>query len=408
MPVMFSGFTNIPREARLLIYASLLPSLAYGMFYTDISYFLTAIQGIDPVLMGALITIMGISTVIFSIPLGAWADRHGRKKLLIAGNIISAVDIAVFAITTEPVFLILAALGEGIAESGFMAASGAMMAEKAGGDENRTKVFALFAFASGIAFGLGSFIIPVVVVFEWMGLTAQQSHVLLYLILAAGALASTFIMLKVSESKTLKKGSFGVRSLLPQKQRGVLLKYVTAGAIVAFGAGLVVPLMSYWLSLAYGVPDSISGPILGVSNILIGVANLAAPPLARRIGLVRSIVITQAISTVFMVATPISPSFILASSVWTVRSFLMNMANPLQQSMIMGLVSPEERGVASGISGALWRLPNALSTSIGAGMMAVGLLAEPFFLAGGLYVVSITLFWVFFRRTRMPEEMGQS
>jgi predicted MFS family arabinose efflux permease len=85
----------------------------------------------------------------------------------------------------------------------------------------------------------------------------------------------------------------------------------------------------------------------------------------------------------------------------------MNMSNPLQQSMIMGLVAEDERGVASGISGALWRLPNALSTSIGAGLMAAGFLGEPFFLAGGLYVVSITLFWTFFRKTRMPEEMGR-
>lgn len=406
MPRMFSGFTGIPREAKLLIYASLLPSLAYGMFFTDIPYFLTRIQGVDPLFMGALITLMGISTVIISIPLGAWADRYGRKKLLILGNIISATDIAVFALTTEPVFLIMAALAEGISEAGFTAASGAMMAEKAG-DAIRTKAFALFAFASGIAFGLGSFIIPVVVVFEWMGFSSRDSHILLYVILALGALASTFIMLKVSESKTLKKDTLTIRNILPKKSRGILVKYVTAGAIVAFGAGLVVPLMSYWLDLAYGIPDSVSGPIIGVSSILIGVANLAAPYLAKRMGLVKSIVVTQAISTVFMVLMPISPDFISASSIWTVRSFLMNMSNPLQQSMIMGLVAEDERGVASGISGALWRLPNALSTSIGAGLMAAGFLGEPFFLAGGLYVVSITLFWTFFRKTRMPEEMGR-
>jgi MFS family permease len=403
---MFSGFTGIPREARLLIYAGLLPALAYGMFYTDVSYFLTRVQGIDPLFMGALITMMGVSSFIFSIPLGAWADRFGRKKLLILGNVISAADIAIFALTTEPIFLIMAALAEGISEAGFMAASSAMMAEKAG-DANRTKVFAVQAFASGIAFGVGSFIIPVVVVFESMGLSSRDSHVLLYIILALGALGSTYFMLKVSESKTLKTGKFTLRNLLPKKSRGTIAKYTAAGAIVAFGAGMVVPLMTYWLNLAYGIPDSVSGPIIGVSNILIGVANLAAPPLARRIGLVKAIVVTQAISTVFMVATPLSPDWVGASSVWTVRTFLMNMANPLQSSMIMGLIAPEDRGVASGISGALWRLPNALSTSLGAGLMAAGFLGEPFFLAGGLYVVSISLFWIFFRKTKMPEEMVQ-
>ncbi len=75
----------------------------------------------------------------------------------------------------------------------------------------------------------------------------------------------------------------------------------------------------------------------------------------------------------------------------------MNMATPLEQSMIMGIVFEDERGAASGVSSALWSLPNALSSFVGAYLMALGLLAAPFFLAGVFYIVSITLFWYFFR-----------
>jgi predicted MFS family arabinose efflux permease len=70
----------------------------------------------------------------------------------------------------------------------------------------------------------------------------------------------------------------------------------------------------------------------------------------------------------------------------------MNMASPLSQSMNMGLVDEDERGVASGVNAALWRLPNALSTVIGAYLLSIGLLAAPFFLASVLYVTSIGLF----------------
>ena len=72
----------------------------------------------------------------------------------------------------------------------------------------------------------------------------------------------------------------------------------------------------------------------------------------------------------------------------------MNMVNPLSQSMIMGLVDEDVRGAASGVNGALWRLPNALSTLLGAYMMGMGLLALPFFLAGLLYGFSNLLFGV--------------
>jgi len=159
-----------------------------------------------------------------------------------------------------------------------------------------------------------------------------------------------------------------------------------------------------WLHLAYGVSDAISGPILVISSILIGVATLAAPALARRLGMVNAIVVTQAVSTVFMFTTPLCPGYLSASALYTIRTFLMNMAGPLQQSMIMGLVAADERGAASGISSALWMLPNSLSTTIGAWLMGIGLLAMPFYLATVLYIISITLFWLFFRTTKMPEE----
>ena len=120
---------------------------------------------------------------------------------------------------------------------------------------------------------------------------------------------------------------------------------------------MIVPLMTAWMKAQYGIPDSLSGPILGISSIVVGVSTLAAPALAKRFGVVNAIVVTEAISTVFMFATPLSPNYIIASFVYTSRAFLMNMSSPLAQSMIMGLVPEDERGAASGISAALWRLP---------------------------------------------------
>jgi len=121
------------------------------------------------------------------------------------------------------------------------------------------------------------------------------------------------------------------------------------------------------------------------------------PRIAKRIGLVRAITVTQGFSTVFMFAIPLSPSFAFAGFTYTLRSFLMNMATPPEQSMIMGIVFEDERSAASGISSALWSLPNALSSFVGAYLMALGLLAAPFFIAGIFYIVSIMLFWYFFR-----------
>lgn len=431
MPSLFSDYRGMPGEVKILLVAWIFPSLAFGLFYIDIAYYLSAVQGISVVLVGVIWTVMGISTFVSSIPLGIAADKYGRKRFLIVGNVIASAIIAIFALTTNFVILLLAALFEGVSEGAFSASGNALLAEKAG-NEKRNSVFSIFGFVQGIAFGIGSIMIPVIVVFEYFGLNNKQSHLLLYVILASLSMASTLIMLKISESKSLKKSAVieqqfpaedrkpkgylrkrlgrinaRMRELLPSKSKDVLVKYLLSSAVIAVGAGLIVPLMSEWMNLQYGIPDAISGPILGISNIIIGVATLGAAPLAKRFGLVKAIVLTQGISTIFMFGTPLSPDYGTASVVYSSRAFLMNMANPLQQSMIMGLVAEDERGAASGISAALWRLPNALSTSIGGYLLGEGLLAAPFFLATILYIVSILLFWFFFKNVKMPEELKQ-
>jgi predicted MFS family arabinose efflux permease len=81
------------------------------------------------------------------------------------------------------------------------------------------------------------------------------------------------------------------------------------------------------------------------------------------------------------------------------------MTTPLKQSVIMGIVVEDERGVASGMSSAVWSLPNTLSSFVGGYLMALGFLAAPNFLSVIFYVVSISLFWYFFRN--IPEPKGR-
>jgi len=380
-----------------------MPSVAYGLIFTDISYFLTIVQGVTAEFTGLIISLMGISTFIASIFLGIAADVYGRKKLLIMGNILASVILVVFVLTTNPILLITVAILEGISEAAVLTSSSALLADKAE-DNKRTSAFSLYGFVLSIAFGIGSFAIPSIIIFEFVGFSNKESHILLYSLIAILSGVFTLIMLRVSESKKLKKHDSGVKNLLPGKSKVVLLKFTFTSAVLAFGAGMVVPLMTYWFNLQYGISDIISGPILAVSSLLIALATLVAPYLAVRLGIVKSIVWTQAVSTLFMFAIPFSPNYALAGFVYSMRALLMNMASPLSQSMIMGLVAEDERGAASGISGALWRLPNALSTFIGAWLMGIGLLAEPFLIAGLFYIVSIILFWIYFRGVKLPEE----
>ncbi len=174
-----------------------------------------------------------------------------------------------------------------------------------------------------------------------------------------------------------------------------------AGILIAFGAGMVIPLMGGWAYLKFGLADNITAPILGgVNSLVIGVANLVTPRLARKVGTVKTIVLTQASSTTFLFSLPFTQTFSIASAVFITRSTLMMMSNPTEQSLLMGLVSEDERSSASAITAALWRLPNSFSTAIGGFLMGLGgfYLALPFFLCTVLYLTSITYFRFAFKQ----------
>jgi MFS family permease len=255
-----------------------LPFAAYGMFYTDLSFFLTTVQGLSIELMGLIVTVMGVSAFAASIPLGVIADKYGRKRLHIIGNVMASAIIAVFALTTNVAVLLAAAVVEGIAEAAFAVSANALLADKAQ-EERRTSAYSLFGFVQSIAFGVGSSLIPIVIVFELIGFTNREGHVLLYVILAILSLSSTLFMLRIKEPRRAKRRGVSWLQMLPHKSKDPLAKYVLTSGLVAFGAGLVIPLMAAWFALQHGITDTVSGPILGVSSLVTGVAlTVTLPP----------------------------------------------------------------------------------------------------------------------------------
>ncbi len=396
---MFSEYRGIPWQARLLIYLSFIPNIAIGFIYTDLSYFLPKIQGVPTALAGVPITVMGLTLVAESIPLGILADRYGRRKMLVLGNLCASLSLIGFALTTNFALILIVAILEGTGEAAYAVSVGALLAEKAG-DQKRTAAFSLLAFLGWVAGALGGFVISSVKAFQSFGLDTKQAHVILYVLVGLLALSITPLLFKVKEGAI----SPNRRGILPRKSGPVLKKFISYSVMIAVGAGLFVPLMTLWFSAAYGVSDDFSGLVLGFTNLLTAGVVFMSPWLARRLGLVKATVLTQGASTLFMVAIPWSPTFSIAASIYLVRVFLMNLSNPLTQSLIMGLVSPDERGMASGITASLWRLPNSLSSSVGSFLIAGGLLALPFYIATVLYVFGITLFWFLFKDAKLPEE----
>ena len=155
---MFSEYRGIPQQAKLLVFLSFIPNILIGFIYSDLSYFLPEIQHVSP---GLPITVMGVTLVALSIPFGMIADKYGRLKMLVLGNICESLSLIGFAMTNNLELVLLTAVLEGTGEAAFAVSVSAMLAEKAG-DEKRTAAFSLLAFLGWVGGALGNYIIVAV------------------------------------------------------------------------------------------------------------------------------------------------------------------------------------------------------------------------------------------------------
>lgn len=399
---MLEDFKGISSDAKMLVAGTFFSQLAIGLVLTDLAYFLTSVRGLPATFSGIIFSVEGITSVLLSIPLGVLSDIYGRKNFIVSGNVIIGLSILILAFARSEAILLFAAVLSGLSEAAFTASIGALLAQYST-PSKRTSVFSLASIASNSAWGLGGFLLYLLLPLESLGFSTTESHIILYSVLAILTLLSTSLLLRLNDASNFRRAERRIGIISPFTRK-ILTKYIVANIFVAVGAGMVVPLMSQWFAYKYGVPDSISGPILGISNILIALSSIAAPAAARKLGVVRSIVLTEGLSTIFMFSTPLPSSFIASGAIYITRAFLMNVSQPLSSSLIMGMVPESERGAASGISAAFWRMPNAIGSYPGSALMKEGYLDLPFYIASFLYVISISLFWVWFKKTKMPEE----
>src|SRR5947208_14229212 len=89
---------------------------------------------------------------------------------------------------------------------------------------------------------------------------------------------------------------------------------------------------------------------------------------------------------------------VAAAGLYMVRAALMNMSAPIGDSFLMGIVAPEQRGLASAVNSIVWRLPNSVTAILGGILMAAGYLDIPIFLATAFNLAPIVSVYVVFRR----------
>jgi MFS family permease len=163
--------------------------------------------------------------------------------------------------------------------------------------------------------------------------------------------------------------------------------------------------VAYWFNVRFGAEPGALGAIFFAANILAGVSALLAARVAKRIGLINTMVFTHIPSNILLILVPLMPTLLLAVLVLLLRFSISQMDVPTRQSYTMAVVDPDERSAAAGVTGVARTTGAAISPSItGALLSYPSLLNIPFYLAGGLKIIYDVLLYRGFRSTRPPEE----
>jgi MFS family permease len=177
-------------------------------------------------------------------------------------------------------------------------------------------------------------------------------------------------------------------------------------SVDAFAGGMIVnSLVVYYFSTRFHPPVGLLGVVFFASNLAAGLSLILAAPLARRFGLVNTMVFSHIPSNVFLILVVVAPSFLIASILWIARATLSQMDVPTRQSYTQAVVPPEDRAAAAGYTTAA-RSVQAFGAPVTGAFLAAGgpWLAAPFALAGSVKIGYDAAVYYRFRRLPPPEE----
>jgi MFS family permease len=395
-------------DGRLIMAACGVRTLAFGSVSVILALYLKEL-GFTVESIGATFSAALAGGALLTVVITAVADHIGRRRILMFGAALMAGSGAVFALTSNPVLIVITAIVGTITPSSrddgaFLAIEQAALPDTTT-PEQRTAVFAgynLVAFAAGAA---GALLIGLPGAFGMAG--AEGYRTLLWGYVAAGGI--TFALFSRLSPKVEVTHPAGSRrpGIGIHKSRGIVARLCALFALDSFGGGLVVQgLAAYWFTLRFpheATPAAL-GAIFFTTNMLSALSFIAAVPLARRIGLLNTMVFTHLPSNLLLASVALMPSLPLAAAALFVRHLLSQMDVPTRQSYVMAVVEPDERSAAAGLNQVARVVGSSLAPAFSGLTMAVPGLGLPFLLSGGLKVIYDLSLFATFRSVKPPEE----
>jgi MFS family permease len=396
----------LSRDGWLLFATCGVRSFAYGFLSVVLGLYLETI-GLTTTAIGWIFAAALAGGALMTIVITTVADSFGRKALLILGAVLMATAGWVFAISSDPLLLALAAIFGTISPSGkevgpFLSIEQAILPETTQ-DQHRTTVFSAYNLIGSLSGAVGALAVGLPSLFSISQITGYRFLVWGYVICAVVMMVVFGLLSPAIERKT--KTVSQKRAISVQRSRKVVAKLAGLFAVDAFAGGFIVQsIVAYWFYLRYETDLNTLGGIFFGTNLLAALSFLAAPAIARRFGLLNTMVFTHLPSNVLLLLIPLMPNLELAVVMLLIRNLLSQLDVPTRQSYAMAVVDPDERAASAGILSVARNAGAAIAPLFTGPILTVPSLGLPFLLAGGLKIIYDLWIFAVFRKVKPPEE----
>jgi MFS family permease len=397
-----------PRNLALIYTAAWMRSFGIGLLGVVLGVFLYR-EGYSSTAIGLVIAAGLAGAATGTVFITFKADRLGRRRTLFVLSLLTAVgSLPLIFHLGLPAMVLIAFLGmlNGMGSD----RSPAFALEQATipglvSDEKRTWALAWYSVVLDASGALGALAAGIPIAAQkWWSMDLARSYRLLFIAYAAISVLTAFLyFLLTSDVEIRKAGTLGV--VVSPETKSTIKRISALFAIDAFGGGFLTDaLVSYWFFRRFGIAESQLALLFFTVHVLNALSHLGAAWLARRIGLIKTMVFTHLPSSMFLIAAAFMPSPRWAIALFLLRESLVEMDVPTRQSYVAAVVQPEERTFAAGVTNLVRNGAWAAASAVAGVFMQQVAFAAPLLLGGGLKIIYDGLLWRAFRHLAPPEE----
>jgi len=403
----------LSKDGKLVLAARVTRTFAYGFLSIVLAIYLKLI-GFNDIVIGLVLASTLVNSVIFTLIASFYADRLGRRNMLVIYAALMSISGAIFLATEDYLALIAAALIGTINVTGsetgaFLSIEQALLPQTVSNVRKRNAIFALYNMAGAFAMSVGILLsgLPAILQHQF-GLSQIESIKPLFMLYSILGIIVMIIYFMLSKKIELTGDQIAkpLTQVLSPGTKKIVGKLSGLFSLDSFAGGFVIQsIVAFWFFTKFGLDLTTLSYIFSIAGVLTAFSFLAAARIADKIGLVNTMVFTHIPSNILLILVGFAPTLPLAIAFYLGRMALSQMDVPTRQSYIVSVVKEEERTASTGITNISRNISQAVSPSLtGYILQALPVLSAPFVFGGILKIAYDLALYLNFKNIKPAEE----